>query len=127
MHHLILVHECEIVGNDILRCQEVLLQCYLHNFVSDDGDLFDITTYLANLDNDTVYTLGLALGLSQGKVKRMRESGTFTDDVVAAWLRREDHVERKGMPTWKTLVKALRHPRIGQNGLANDISKDQGL
>ena len=74
-----------------------------------------------------MYTLGLAFGLSQGKVKRMRESETFTDDVVAAWLRREDHVEKKGMPTWRTLMKALRHPRIRQDGLADDISKDQGL
>ena len=74
-----------------------------------------------------MYILGLALGLNQGKVKRMRESGTFVDDVIAAWLRREDYVEKKGMPTWRTLVRALRHQRIGQTGLANDISKDQGL
>ena len=107
-------------------CIKVLLQYHSH-FLSDEGDLFDITTYLSNLDNDTVYTLGLALGLNQSKVKRMRESGTFIDDVIAAWLRREDHVERKGMPTWGTLVKALRHPRIGQTGLANDISKDQEI
>ena len=79
------------------------------------------------LDRATVYVLGQALGLTQRKVKVMTESDTFLDEVIAAWLRREDLVEKRGMPTWRTLVKALRHPRIGQNGLANDISRDKGL
>ena len=92
---------------------------------SDEGDQFDITTYLAPLDRATVYILGQALGLSQQKVEGMKESDVFLDKVIAAWLRREDHVEKRGMPTWRTLVKALRHPRIGQTGLANDISKDK--
>ena len=74
-----------------------------------------------------MYLLGQALGLNQWKVKQMRDSETFVDDVIAAWLRREDHVEKGGMPSWRTLVRALRHPRIGQNGLANDISKHKGL
>ena len=95
--------------------------------LSDEGDQFDITTYLMPLDRTTVYVLGQALGLTQRKVKVLTESDTFLDEVIAAWLRREDLVEKRGMPTWRTLVKALRHPRIGQNGLANDISRDKGL
>ena len=74
-----------------------------------------------------MYILGQVLGLTQRKVENMKESDIFLDKVIAAWLRREDHVEKRGMPTWRTLVKALRHPRIGQNGLANDISRDKGL
>ena len=95
--------------------------------LSDEADQFEITTYLARLDKTTVYLLGQALGLNQWKVKQMRDSETFVDDVIAAWLRREDDVERMGRPTWRTLVRALRHPRIEQNGLANDISRDKGL
>ena len=95
--------------------------------LSDEGDQIDITTYLTPLDRTTVYILGQVLGLTQWKAKNMRESDIFLDEVIAAWLRREDHVEKKGIPTWRTLVKALRHQRIGQNGLANDISRDKGL
>ena len=95
--------------------------------LSDEGDQFDITTYLMPLDRATVYILGQALGLSQRKVEHMKESDIFLDKVISAWLRREDLVEKRGVPTWRTLVKALRHPRIGQNGLANDISRDKGL
>ena len=95
--------------------------------LSDEGDQFTITTYLMPLDRATVYVLGQALGLTQRKVKVLTESDTFLDEVIAAWLRQEDHVEKIGMPTWRSLVKALRHPRIGQNGLANDISRDKGL
>ena len=95
--------------------------------LSDGGDQIDITTYLTPLDRATVYILGQVLGLTQWKVEDMKESDIFLDKVIAAWLRREDYVDKKGIPTWKTLVKALRHQRIGQNGLANDISRDKGL
>lgn len=47
----------------------------------------------------------------------MDSSSTFLDDVVAAWLHRED----KCVPTWENLVKALRHPRLKQTGIANKI------
>ena len=57
----------------------------------------------------------------------MKDSDTFLDDVIAAWLRREDHVEQRGMPTWKVLVEALKHTRVKQNGIASDISRDMGL
>ena len=95
--------------------------------VSDEGDQLDITTYLTPLDRATVYILGQALGLTQRKVENMKESDIFLDKVVAAWLRQEDHVEKRGMPTWRTLVKALKHQRIGQNGIANKISTEKGL
>ena len=104
-----------------------LYEIYVCISHSDEGDQFAITTYLMSLDRTTVYTLGQALGLSQWKVEHMMASEIFLDKVISAWLRREDHVEKIGMPTWRTLVKALRHPRIGQNGLANDISRDKGL
>ena len=57
----------------------------------------------------------------------MEDSKTFLDDVLTAWIRKEDYVEQKGLPTWETPVRALRHPRIGQTGLANDISRDKNI
>ena len=79
------------------------------------------------LDKTHVYSLGLALGLTQQKVRWMRDSATFLDDVLAAWLRREDDVEKKGTPSWSTLVNALRHKLLGQNGVASDICRDKGI
>ena len=32
-------------------------------------------------------------------------------------------VEQRGIPSWDTLAKALRHPRLGQNGIASDIER----
>ena len=91
------------------------------------GDLFDIKCYLLDLEKNHIYNLGLALGLSQRKVKRMRDSETFIDDVLAAWLRREDDVQKRGVPSWRTLVKALKHRLLGQTGAASDICRDKGI
>ena len=47
------------------------------------------------------------------------------DDMVKAWLRKEDRVkEKSGDPlTWRVLVAALQ--KIGQNGVADDILTNQ--
>ena len=100
-------------------CLRCLLFLYIHT-ASDDH--IDITDYLLELEKNHIYHLGLVLGLSQSRVKGMMDSSTtFLDDVIAAWLRREDQVKYKGLPTWKNLVKALRHPRLNQNGVADKI------
>ena len=45
--------------------------------------------------------------------------------MIAAWLRRQDNVDKKsGVPTWRTLVKALRNPQVKQEGIAGDIEKN---
>jgi len=76
-----------------------------------------------------IYNLGLVLGLSQQRVKGWLDSqaATFLDDVITAWLKREDMVVKKGAPTWKTLVKALRHPRVALLDAANKIVKDKEI
>ena len=53
------------------------------------------------------------------------DSATFLDDVIAAWLRKEDQVTEKGEPSWTVLVNALKHRRVGQTGIANNIVKDK--
>ena len=79
------------------------------------------------LEKTHIYNLGLVLGLSQWKVKAMEDSRTFLDDVLAAWLRREDSVKKKGVPSWRTLVKALKHQLLGQTGIASDICRDKRI
>ena len=74
-----------------------------------------------------MYNLGLVLGLSQHKVKAKKNSDTFLDDIITAWLRKEDQVIKMGEPSWTVLVSALEHRRVGQTGIACKIAKDKGL
>ena len=89
--------------------------------VPGEEDLVDITDYLLPLEKTHVYNLGLVVGISQHKTKAMMDSGTFLDDIIAAWLRREDLVKKKGEPSWTVLVRALEHPRVGQCGISQNI------
>ena len=67
--------------------------------------------------------MGGALGLSYSKLRKMTK---YPDDMVAAWLRREDFVmSMSGEPTWRTLVEALRI--VGQEGTARDIEEKERL
>ena len=98
----------------------------MHSLLSDEDNL-DVTDYLQQMERTHIYNLGLVLGLTQTKVKNMKEtSDTFLDDVIAAWLRKEDKVTEKGEPSWRVLVNALKDPRVGQTGIANNIAKDKG-
>ena len=57
----------------------------------------------------------------------MIDSGTFLDDVVVAWLQKTDQVMKRGVPTWRRLVEALKDKTVGQNGIASTIAKDKLL
>ena len=100
---------------------------WLHFAIPGAEDLLDITDYLLPLERMHIYNLGLVLGISQHKTKAMMNSDTFLDDVIAAWLRREDQVKKKGEPSWTVLVRALEHPRVRQCGISQNIKKDKGL
>ena len=86
--------------------------------------MVDITDYLLDMEKSQIYNLGIVLGLRQNKVKTLKDSETFLDDVITAWLRKEDQVPEKGEPSWTVLVDALKHRRVGQTGIANTIAKD---
>ena len=75
------------------------------------------------MEKSQIYNLGLVLGLRQTKVKTLKDSPTFLDDVITAWLRKEDQVAEKGEPSWRVLVNALKHHRVGQTGIANKIAE----
>ena len=84
-------------------------------------DHFKATTYLQSLNELQIRRVGGALGLTYDILEKMK---TLPDDMVAAWLRREDYViTSSGEPTWQTLVKALR--RVGQEGIARDIEEKE--
>jgi len=55
----------------------------------------------------------------------MSDSNTFRDDVIAAWLQKEDCVIKRGVPTWNILVKALKDRRLNQTGVADRIVADK--
>ena len=54
----------------------------------------------------------------------MRDSDTFLDDMIYAWLQKEDQVLKRGVPTWNTLVMALRDRRVNQTEIADRIEAE---
>ena len=89
------------------------------------GDLVDVTDYLLELGDVDLYNLGIVLGLNQPRLQNLKSSKTFRDDMIAAWLHKEDQVAKRGMPTWETLVKALRQPRLCKTVIADKIAKEK--
>ena len=49
-------------------------------------DLLEVTNFVRDLQQNDMYNLGIVLGLNQPRLKDMRASETFRDDVIAAWL-----------------------------------------
>ena len=90
-----------------------------------EKDLLNITDYLLDMEKSHIYNLGIVLGLKQAKVKALMDSPTFLDDVITAWLRKEDQVTEKEEPSWTVLVDALKHRRVGQTGIAKTVTKDR--
>ena len=87
------------------------------------SDHHEVCQSLENLGSPSVQRrLGGALGLLYPTLRKMT---SFPDQMVAAWLNRQDEVlERTGEPTWSTLANALRE--IGQTGVAEDILNHYG-
>ena len=90
-------------------------------------DLIEITDYLMELDKPRIFSLGLVLGLSHQRVTDFKQNCDsnfeFLDAVVLHWLQR---VDRVGEVSWLALVTALRHPRLGQTGIAGKIATQHG-
>ena len=88
---------------------------------TDMSDLFEITKYLGDMDNEQLINLGGALGLRYTTLGRMK---TLPNEMVAAWLRREEGVlKRSGEPTYERLAEALEE--MDQTGLAKDIREQK--
>ena len=82
------------------------------------SDHFAVCQYLRDVPDEAIRTLGTALGLNYPKVQKMK---SLPEDMVAAWIRREDNVLDNGDPTLRKLAKALKEPGIGQGGVAHKI------
>ena len=101
---------------------------YLHLCHTGESDVFEICGYLHGLNKRSILSLGLCLGLNYAKVEDMLGSQTYREDIIAAWIQRQDQVlQKSGVPTWHTLVKALENPQVGQGGIARDISRDKNI
>ena len=88
----------------------------------------DIMSYLYALDKGQLNHLGMVLGLDRHRVRAMMDTVNFLDDLISSWLSQADQVmTRSGVPTWRSLVKALRHKLLGQNGIASQIAADKNL
>ena len=89
--------------------------------------MIEISTYVRPMEAANILNLGVVLGLSYIKLKDKMKSETFLLDVIHSWLQKEDQVEKKGKPTWRNLVNALRSKGIGQTGIADQIAIYKGL
>ena len=71
--------------------------------------------------NDLI-VLGTALGLSYPTLLGMGSSDDFLNQIVAAWLKRQDNVlSQSGEPTWSILADKLEE--IGYMEIAADIRR----
>ena len=105
-----------------------LMQPVNYYFASaDDSNHLEIITYLLPLGKTNLCQLGLVLGLTWRKVNTLKNSDTFLNELVNAWLLKEDNVEDRGVPTWRNLVAALKHVTMGMTGLAREICHDKCL
>ena len=75
---------------------------------------FDASLYLQNLTEQQIRRVGGALGLAYDVMEKMK---ILPDEMVAAWLRRQDFVCE--VPTWRSLIDALK--KVGQTGIAQKI------
>ena len=73
------------------------------------------------------FELGLALGLYYGTLKLIQSEFSKNDeylrDTLAAWLEQKDIVPQQGIPSWHSLTRALAHPLVSQQGLAQEIAR----
>ena len=84
---------------------------------------FEITRFIHEMEVADLIWLGQALGLSRPKLQKMRD---MPGDMIAAWLRQEDHViEKTGDPTWRKLADALQS--INQAGIAGKIREAKNI
>ena len=98
----------------------------MHYFL-DDSSLSTIkSTLLSRGSHFSWFDLGLAMGLYYHTLKVI-QTECFNDDdrlrdALAAWLRRKDMVPQQGLPSWRSLTRALSHPLVNQRRLADEIA-----
>ena len=76
--------------------------------------------------------LGLALGLNQPLLVKIKGENSDTEDCLLAvlinWLNKNYDMQRFGEPSWEVLVKAVDSPAGGRNpALAQDIARQYSI
>ena len=86
---------------------------------------YEITEYLKPFghNKDQLVELGKQLGLRYSRLKIMKDSTNFLDELVLMWLKKGDNVKKRCPPTWANLAKAV--AKIGQTEIAETITKEQ--
>ena len=92
------------------------------DFITGEEDLDDVCEMLS--DCVDWIGLGVQLGLKYSRlreieIERQRNVQSCRIDMIASWLGKEDKVIKKGGPTWKQLIEALRG--INEIGLGEKI------
>ena len=75
------------------------------------------------------FDLGLVLGLYYGTLKYIQCDARSNveqclKEMLAAWLKQQDGVRQQGLPSWRSLTRALAHPLVNQQGLAEEIARE---
>ena len=70
------------------------------------------------------HSLGLQLGLLYPTLQQIKKDAhekveQCKTDMIAAWLNRQDNVDKVGVPSWSVLKSALR--KIKENSVADQI------
>ena len=83
------------------------------------ADHYTVAKQLRDLSKEDLIGAGGALGLYYPHLRRM---SPLLDEMVAAWLNREDNVlTASGEPSWASLIKALQD--TNQPGIAKKIAE----
>ena len=74
------------------------------------------------------FSSGLALGLRPStlekiKIKYREDVDDCKRDMLLCWLRRMDRVDQKGLPSWRSLVRALTSKLVYHPEIAGEIAR----
>ena len=104
-----------------------IINIYLCYYIG-TGDLNDVCKAVS--DCVEWNRLGLELGLKYSRLQEIEidkrgKNSHCRRDMIAAWLRnsKKDKVMKKGRPTWKQLIQALKN--IGEISLSEEIMKQR--
>ena len=96
---------------------------------TDIEDLGDILPKLKLAPKGKWQEFGLGLGLLQTTIEIIKadEKGVEScfRECLVRWLRREDKVDEKGLPTWLRLAEVLEE--IGDKATAEKLKKEKGI
>ena len=96
----------------------------LYFTLSEEGSLADILREVVGVSH-IWFHLGLVLGLHYSTLKAIQSDHVTAEDclqeTMSRWLKQKDSV---GQPSWRTLARALAHPLVGQQRLAEELAKN---